>query len=149
MVAMCFCMTNQFKGYRVGFSRNFALGDATAEMRQVYDLLYGAQQAALAELRPGVMASHLDRIVRERIYQAGYGKYIEHRLGRGVGLDIAEPPDLKEGDDTTIEAGMTLSVEPAAYISGKWGIQIEDSVHVTPDGFEYLTVASEPELPVI
>lgn len=149
MVAMCFCMTNQFKGYRVGFSRNFALGDATPEMRKVYDLLYGAQQAALAELRPGVTASHLDRIVRERIHKAGYGKYIEHRLGRGVGLDIAEPPDLKEGDDTIIEAGMTLSVEPATYISGKWGIQIEDSVHVTPDGFEYLTVASEPELPVI
>lgn len=149
MVAMCFCMTNQFKGYRVGFSRNFALGDATREMIEVYDLLYAAQQAALAELRPGVRASHLDRIVRERIYRAGYGQYIEHRLGRGVGLDIAEPPDLKEGDDTIIEAGMTLSVEPAVYISGKWGIQIEDSVHVKENGFEYLTVAPEPELPVL
>ena len=44
---------------------------------------------------------------------------------------------------------MTLAVEPAIYITGKWGIQIEDSVHVTDTGFEYLTVTPEPELPVV
>jgi Xaa-Pro dipeptidase len=149
MVAMCFCMTNQFKGYRVGFSRNFVLGQATNEMINVYKLLHDAQQKALSELRPGVTASYLDRIVREMIDKAGYGEHIEHRLGRGVGLDIAEAPDLKEGDDTVMEPGITLAVEPAIYITDKWGIQIEDSVNVTPDGFEYLTVAPEPELPVI
>jgi Xaa-Pro dipeptidase len=149
MVAMCFCMTNQFKGYRVGFSRNFVLGNATNEMINVYNLLYDAQQTVLGELKPGVTASQLDAIVRKMIHKAGYGEYIEHRLGRGVGLDIAERPDLKEGDDTVIEPGMTLAVEPAIYITGKWGIQIEDSVHVTESGFEYLTVAPEPELPII
>jgi Xaa-Pro dipeptidase len=61
----------------------------------------------------------------------------------------AEAPNLKEGDDTVIEAGMCLSIEPAVYISGKWGIEIEDSVHVTRNGFEFLTVAPEPELPVL
>ena len=149
MVAMCFCLTNQFKGYRVGFARNFALGRPTPEMVKVYDMLYEAQQAALAELRPGVEASHLDRLVREMIDGAGYGAFIEHRLGRGVGMLYAEAPDLKEGDDTVIEAGMCLSIEPAVYMSGKWGIEIEDSVHVTEDGYEFLTVAPEPELPVI
>ena len=44
---------------------------------------------------------------------------------------------------------MTLAVEPAIYIGGKWGIQIEDSVHLTENGFEYLTVSPEPELPII
>jgi Xaa-Pro dipeptidase len=149
MVAMCFCMTNQFKGYRVGFSRNFALGNASNEMINVYNLLYEAQQTALSEVKPGVTASYLDGVVRSIIHNAGYGQYIEHRLGRGVGLDIAESPDLKEGDDTVLQSGMTLAVEPAIYITGKWGIQIEDSVHVTDTGFEYLTVAPEPELPVI
>jgi Xaa-Pro aminopeptidase len=96
-----------------------------------------------------VTASHLDSVVRGIIHKAGYGEYIEHRLGRGVGLDIAEAPDLKEGDDTVIQPGMTLSIEPAIYITGKWGIQIEDSVHVTESGYEYLTIAPEPELPVI
>lgn len=149
MVAMCFCMTNQFKGYRVGFSRNFVIGTATDEMYAVYDLIYRAQQTALAEVRPGVTGSYLDRIVREMICEAGYGDHIEHRLGRGVGLDIAEAPDLKEGDDTPLVAGMTLSVEPAIYITDKWGIQIEDSICVTETGFEYLTNAPEPTLPVI
>jgi Xaa-Pro dipeptidase len=149
MVAMCFCMTNQFKGYRVGFSRNFALGNASNEMIDVYSLLYEAQQAALTELKPGITASYLDAIVRKVIYKAGFGQYIEHRLGRGVGLDIAERPDLKEGDDTVIEPGMTLAVEPAIYIGDKWGIQIEDSVHLTENGFEYLTVSPEPKLPII
>jgi len=149
LVAICFCMTNQFKGYRVGFSRNFALGAASEKMNRVYALLYRAQQIALGEVRPGVKASHLDRIVRGIISEAGYGEHIEHRLGRGVGLDIAEAPNLKEGDDTPLAAGMTLSVEPAVYITGEWGIQIEDSIVVTSTGFDYLTVAPEPELPVI
>lgn len=83
------------------------------------------------------------------IYAAGYGEHIEHRLGRGVGLDIAEAPDLKEGDDTPLQPGMTLSIEPAIYITDKWGVQIEDSICVTESGFEYLTIAPEPELPII
>lgn len=149
MVAMCFCMTNQFKGYRVGFSRNFAVERPTREMQDVYRLLYDAQAEVLENLRPGARASELDRLVRERICGAGYGEYIEHRLGRGVGLDIAEAPELKEGDNTLIEAGMTLSIEPAVYIPDKWGIQIEDSVHVTSSGWEYLTESAAPELPVV
>lgn len=148
MVAMCFCMTNQFKAYRVGFSRNFVVGRPDQEMEAVYRLLYKAQQEALAEVRPGISASELDELVRRRIEGAGYGRYIEHRLGRGVGLDIAEAPDLKEGDNTILKPGMTLSIEPAIYIPGKWGIQIEDSVHVTSNGWEYLTEPAPSQLPV-
>jgi Xaa-Pro aminopeptidase len=149
MVAMCFCLTNQFKGYKVGFARNFAVGKATQEMLDVYKLLYDCQMAAFDELKPGVKGSELDRLVRERIHKAGYGQYIEHRLGRGVGVLYAEAPDLKEGDDTIIEAGFCLSVEPAIYMSGKWGIEIEDSVHVTEGGWEYLTEPAPPELPIV
>jgi Xaa-Pro dipeptidase len=149
MVAMCFCLTNQFKGYKVGFARNFAVGQATEEMQAVYKLLYDAQQEAFDALRPGVAGSYLDRIVRERISQAGYGQYIEHRLGRGVGVLYAEAPDLKEGDDTVLKAGFCLSIEPAVYISGKWGIEIEDSVHVTPEGWEYLTEPAPAQLPIV
>jgi Xaa-Pro dipeptidase len=149
MVAMCFCLTNQFKGYKVGFARNFAVGRATQEMRDVYKLLHDAQAAAFDELRPGVNGSYLDRLVRERIDAAGYGQFIEHRLGRGVGVLYAEAPDLKEGDNTIIQSDFCLSIEPAVYISGKWGIEIEDSVHVTADGWEYLTEPAPPELPIV
>jgi len=149
MVAMCFCLTNQFKGYKVGFARNMAIGEATQEMRDVYRMLHDAQQLAFSELRPGVTGSYLDRIVREHIDAAGYGQYIEHRLGRGVGLLYAESPDLKEGDDTVIQPGFCLSIEPAVYITGKWGVEIEDSVHVTADGWEYLTEPAPQELPIV
>jgi Xaa-Pro dipeptidase len=146
---MCFCLTNQFKGYKVGFARNFCVGRATREMREVYKILHDAQMAAFAELKPGVKGSDLDRLVRKRIDAAGYGQYIEHRLGRGVGVLYAEAPDLKEGDDTIIEADFCLSIEPAVYMTGKWGIEIEDSVRVTPSGWEYLTEPAPPELPIV
>ncbi|MBV9518733.1 MAG: aminopeptidase P family protein [Hyphomicrobiales bacterium] len=149
MVAMCFCLTNQFKGYKVGFARNFCVGRPTQEMRDVYKLLYDAQMAAFDELKPGVKGSELDRLVRKRIDAAGYGRYVEHRLGRGVGVLYAEAPDLKEGDDTVIEADFCLSIEPAVYMTGKWGIEIEDSVHVTRNGWEYLTEPAPPELPIV
>ena len=88
---------------------------------EVYKILHDAQMAAFAELKPGVKGSDLDRLVRKRIDAAGYGQYIEHRLGRGVGVLYAEAPDLKEGDDTIIEADFCLSIEPAVYMTGKWG----------------------------
>ncbi|MBV9738151.1 MAG: hypothetical protein JOZ30_00790, partial [Hyphomicrobiales bacterium] len=57
------------------------------------------------------------------------------------GLFIMQP-----GDDTVIEKGFCLSIKPAVYMTGKWGIEIEDSVHVTKEGWEYLTEAAPSEL---
>jgi Xaa-Pro dipeptidase len=99
MVAMCFCMTNQFKGYRVGFSRNFALGNASSEMIDVYNLLYEAQQAALTELKPGITASYLDAIVRKVIYKAALVS--TSSTGWAAGWDWTSPRDLISRRATT------------------------------------------------
>lgn len=51
--------------------------------------------------------------------------------------------------DTILQPGMTVAVEPAIYTMGQWGIQIKDSIHVTEKGFKYMTVAPKPELVII
>jgi Xaa-Pro aminopeptidase len=139
VVMMCFCLVNGFKGYRVGFTRHFSLGPVSDETRQLYDRVLEAQEACLEVVRPGATASQVDEVARGTLAKYDLEQYLTHRTGRGVGIDVAEGPELKDVDDTVLQAGMTFSVEPAVYIPGKIGFQIEDSVVVTENGYESLT----------
>lgn len=139
VVMMCFCMVNMFKGYRIGFTRHFSLGQPTERQKEIYKIVLEAQEAALDAVKPGVPASYIDEVAREYLAKYDLVQYLTHRTGRGVGLDVAEAPELKEGDDTILQPGMTFSVEPAVYIPEYFGVQIEDSVVVTETGWEDLT----------
>lgn len=139
LVMMCFCLVNSFKGYRVGFTRHFSLGRPSHEAREVFDAVLEAQEAALAEVRPGTAANTVDEIARASLEKHDMVKHLTHRTGRGVGIDVAEAPEIKNTDKTILQPGMTFSVEPAVYIPGRVGIQIEDSIVVTDNGFESLT----------
>ena len=104
-----------------------------------------AQAAALAAARPGVPCHAIDAAARKVITDAGYGpdyKYFTHRLGHGIGMDGHEWPYLVRGNTTPLAAGMTFSDEPGIYITGEFGIRLEDDWVVTPDGGEMFTPQS-------
>jgi Xaa-Pro aminopeptidase len=75
-------------------------------------------------------------VARGVIEAAGYGERFIHRTGHGIGLEVHEPPYLVAGDETTLEPGITFSVEPGIYLPGRLGVRIEDIVAVTGDGVE-------------
>lgn len=139
LVMMCFCLTNVFKGYRVGFCRHFSLGQPNEEHRRMFDVLLRTQEACLEEVRPGTTAARVDDINRARLAEAGLVQHLGHRVGRGVGIDVVEAPLLKNTDETVLAPGMAISVEPAVYIPGEVGLEIEDTVLVTEDGYRSLT----------
>lgn len=125
--------------YCSDMTRTVAVGSPPPDMKQIYGIVLEAQLAGLQAVRAGVPASAVDRAAREVIESHGYGEYFGHGTGHGVGLAVHEAPRLSARDDTVLEKGMVVTVEPGIYLPGRGGVRIEDSVVVERDGCRLLT----------
>jgi Xaa-Pro aminopeptidase len=132
-------------GYCSDFGRTVCLGEPDAEVRRAYDLVLAAQEAGRAALRPGALASEVNRSCRAPIEDGGYGSSFKHRMGHGIGLDVHEQPFLSEEDETPLEVGMTFTDEPSILLDGRFGVRTEDVVVCEPDGGRKLN-AFPPDL---
>jgi Xaa-Pro aminopeptidase len=136
-VYFCFCNLAQFKQYKLGFDRMFFIKQLSDEAARVQQAAIDAQQAAIAAMRPGVTAESVaeaaNEVYRERGYETGY------RTGRSIGMAYLESPELKQGDRTLLQPGMTFAVDGGISVDGRLGGRIGDSVVVTDSGVEYLT----------
>ena len=133
------------EGYVSDISRTFVLGTPSDKMKQVYDIEYEAQTAALKAARPGVPCEAVDAAARKVIVDAGYGpdyKYFTHRVGHGMGMDGHEWPYLVRGNTLPLAPGMTFSDEPGIYLPGEFGVRLEDDMVITENGAELMTPQS-------
>ena len=124
-------------GYSSDITRTAIFGKPSEKMLRAYDLVRGAQNAALDAARKGQLSGSVDDAARAVITSGGFGpdyKFFTHRLGHGIGLDGHEHPYLVRGSKTVLAPGMTFSNEPGIYIPGEFGIRCEDDMVVTPDG---------------
>ena len=112
---------------------------AEPKLREVYDVVLRAQEAAIMALRPGVTGGEVDAAAREVIARAGYGEYFIHSIGHGLGMQVHEMPMMRPNSETVLQAGMVVTVEPGIYLPQWGGVRIEDDVLITPDGHEVLT----------
>jgi Xaa-Pro aminopeptidase len=122
-------------GYCSDCTRTYAIGQAPDDFMKYYEVLYDAQEAATASVRPGVTAESVDRAARGIIADAGYGEWFIHRTGHGIGLESHEDPYIVEGNTMPLEPGMAFSIEPGIY-PGPHGARIEDIVVCTQDGYQ-------------
>ena len=136
-VYLCFCGIANFKHFKLGFDREFWVGSVADEQARAYETVLKAQQAALSEIRPGAKAKDVHGTAEDVYLSGGYGT--AYRTGRAIGYSSLEQPELKRGDETTLEAGMTFAVDGGLGFAGQYGARIGDSIAVTTDGFEYLT----------
>ena len=104
------------------------------EIQKIYDVVLKAQEEAIKSIRVGIKAKELDKIARDIIEKAGYGKYFVHSLGHGVGLDIHEWPFINSKNETILKEGMVFTIEPGIYIPREFGIRIEDMVAINYNG---------------
>ena len=127
-------------GYPSDMTRCGWFGDTPdPEFMHVAQIVEQAVQAALAVVRPGVVAREIDAAARDVITKAGYGPQFMHRTGHGLGIDIHEPPYITATSDSVLYEGNVFSIEPGIYLSERFGIRLEDIVTVTADGFEILS----------
>ena len=136
-VYLCFCGIANFRQFKLGFDRQYFVGDVTDEIARTYETTLEAQRAALAEIRPGAVAEEVNRAAEEVYLSAGFGP--SYRTGRGIGYSYLEEPQLKRGDTTRLQAGMTFAVDGGITVDGQYGTRVGDSIVVTEDGFEWLT----------
>jgi Xaa-Pro aminopeptidase len=129
------CVVLDFGGRMFGYgsdtSRTVCVGEPTDEIREVHEIVRGAQQAGVDAVQPGAACQEIDRAARKVITDAGYGEQFIHRTGHGIGVTTHEPPYLVEGEEQELVPGMCFSVEPGIYLAGRFGVRIEDIVTVT------------------
>ncbi|MFA5272482.1 MAG: Xaa-Pro peptidase family protein [Candidatus Omnitrophota bacterium] len=125
--------------YCADLTRVFTWGKIPILFKKVYDIVRQAQDLSIKRIKDGIRASDVDKTAREFIEQKGYGKYFGHGLGHGVGLNVHENPYLNPQSSEILKEGMVVTIEPAIYLRGKFGIRIEDMVLVKKNKGEILS----------
>ncbi len=142
-------VAGSYSGYASDITRTLPVnGHFTARQREIYDIVLGAQEAALKAARPGMTFA---RSGNNSLYKIAYdylnthgkdqhgqplGQYFIHGLGHSVGLNVHDPMDY----DRPLEPGMVVTLEPGIYIpEEKLGVRIEDMILITKGGAERLT----------
>lgn len=139
----------QFSGYAADITRTIpANGKFTSRQREIYEIVLGAQDAAIHALKPGMdMCRKGDKSVYKIAYdyinshgkdQHGkpLGQYFIHGLGHSIGLNVHDPGDLCK----PFVPGTVLTIEPGIYIPEEnLGVRIEDDLLITDTGYELLS----------
>lgn len=115
----------------------FFIGEISPRQAEVQEAAIAAQQAAIAAIRPGIMAEEVAAAANAVYQQAGFAT--GYRTGRSIGMSYLEAPELKAGDTTVLQPGMTFAVDGGISLDGECGGRIGDSVVVTETGCDYLT----------
>ncbi|WP_231619166.1 M24 family metallopeptidase [Nonomuraea sp. SBT364] len=140
LVSVC----GRWDGYCAEAGRVFAVAEPPEDFEAMYSVVLAAHRAALAAVRPSATAEAVAAAARAVIEGSGYGHFAARSAGRGVGLGHDEGPRLRPGDDTALEPGMVLCVEPAIYVPDLFGARVADVAACTAHGAALLTSGPHP-----
>jgi Xaa-Pro aminopeptidase len=130
----------QHKGYWSDGCRTLYPSEMTTDQLKRHRFINDALDYAISLVKPGAKANEIDAQVRSFIERGDYPVY-PHHTGHGVGVSFHEEPRIVPYNDTTLEAGMVIMLEPGTYIPGESACRLEDGMLVTHDGAEILTSA--------
>ncbi len=143
-----------YGGYIADKTRTYAVGELPEDMRNAHEFVLALNAEIEAMLRPGTECSGIYRRALELVGDSPYagafmgaGESQVRFVGHGVGLELDEWPVLASGFDITLQAGMTIAVEPKVFFPARGGVGIENTYLVTGTGFEKLTPFEEQIIP--
>lgn len=132
----------RYRGYYADMARMAVFGEPSVKVGAYYRALRDGAEAALGAIWPGVTAGELFRRAMVATREGGIPHYERPHVGHGIGLEPYDLPILAPDGDVALEPGMVVNVEAPYYEVGFGGLQVEDTVVVTADGYEPLTMAS-------
>jgi Xaa-Pro aminopeptidase len=124
-------------------TRTFSIGEPSEELAHLVEVVAVAQALGVAAVGPGATGAAVDGAARESLTAAGYGEMFLHSTGHGVGLDIHEAPSVAASAADILAPGTVVTVEPGAYVAGRAGVRIEDTLLVTDSGCRPLTMSTK------
>ena len=133
-------------GYSADICRTVCVGKPKPEQQAAYDLYLKAQQSTIAKVKAGVGMVELEQTLREVFKEAGHGDHIFGPPIHGVGIEFEESP-LPPGHaffhgekaPSPLETNTVIAVGNCGLYTGPWGVRVEDTVVVGPEGPKILT----------
>ena len=138
-----------FDGYFCDFDRNFAFGDLPEETRRAYDTVYRATDVGIETARPGKTTTDVWQAMWSVLEKGGALANSVGRMGHGLGMELTEWPSVMPGDDTLLEPGMVITIEPGMLFAPGKEMVHEENVLITEEGARILTRRAPTEMPVI
>jgi len=138
-----FDMGSIYNGYCSDITRTFCLGKASTKQKEIFQVALEAQENAIKSIKPGAISSEVDKVARDYITKHGYGEYFPHLTGHGLGLGVHEHPIIDQGEESILQEGMVVTIEPGIYVPSIGAARIEDMILITKNGYEYLTSSSK------
>ncbi len=132
-----------YRGYCSDMTRTVFVGEPSAEITNIYNIVLEAQQHAIANAYTGMTGGELDSLAREVIVANGYGEYFTHSTGHSLGIDIHESPRASKGVADILSNNMIVTVEPGIYVPNVGGVRIEDMILFQQD--EVIDLTSSPK----
>ena len=135
-----------YDGYFCDFDRNYAFGLIAPETARANAAVWDATQAGIAAAHPGATTSDVWRAMANVLERAGSSDLNVGRMGHGLGMQLTEPPSNMPGDNTALEPGMVLTIEPGLAFDGDRLLVHEENIVITDDGNELLTQRAPRDL---
>ncbi len=138
-----------FDSYFCDFDRNYAFGFICDEAKKAYQVVFDATDAGFNAAQLGNTTSDIYHAMNNVMQKGGALGNSVGRLGHGLGLQLTEWPSNTAADNTTLEPGVILTLEPGMeYLPGKEMVH-EENIVITENGPEWLTQRASEELPII
>jgi len=138
-----------FDGYFCDFDRNFAFGYADDDAKRAYDTVYRATDAGFSVARPGATTSDVWSAMWAVMEAGGALGNSVGRLGHGLGMELTEWPSNTPDDQTVLEPGVVLTLEPGMEFKPGKQMVHEENIVITEDGARMLSRRAPSELPII
>ena len=138
-----------FDGYFCDFDRNYALQEADDDVRNAYRVVYQATDAGLEAAVPGNTAADVFRAMNRVLETNGAKGGQVGRMGHGLGMQLTEWPSNAVFDNTVLENGMVLTLEPGMQFGENKLMVHEENLVIREEGPQLLTRRAPEELPVI
>lgn len=134
------------EGYSADICRTLCVGRPTEAQQAAYDLYLKAQQGTIAGVKTGVGMVELDETLHGIIRDGGHGDHLFGPTIHGVGIEFEEAP-LPPGhaffhgekEPPPLATNVVIAVGNCGLYTGPWGVRVEDTVVVKPEGPQILT----------
>lgn len=135
-----------YEGYCTDIARSVAVGNLDPKIQKIYTAIKTANEKAVTSIKPTEKLSKIFKIAQKTVRNFGFPSYTRRHVGHSVGINVEEPPFITPDSTNRFMPNMVFSVEVPYYISHVAGLNVEDMILITDNGYENLSQKINTEI---